>query len=206
MSDEDFQQAYSLAQESKDEESSEFLKQHPTIVNMQCKGDRKRTLLHLACANRLDKLFATILSLDPNLGVPDSVNEFALHKACFRASPEMVLALIKADPSTIDHPGFNDSTPLMYACSGNRPLAAKHLVEAGCKLDSRNLSGGTALHVAASNGVLECVELLIAAKVDTNCEDSDGDTALDRAIFMRKEQCAKVLKEAGAVTHNKSWP
>ena len=184
MAEEDFKTVYQLAQESKDEIAAEALSKSPEIVNMQCLGDRKRTLLHIACANRLEKLFTAILELNPDLSIPDSVNEFALHKACFRASPEMVLRLINKEPSTIDHPGFNGATPLMYACSANRALSARHLVEAGCKKDSRNASGGTALHVAASNGVLECVQLLLDS--DVNAEDNDGDTALDRAIFMQK--------------------
>ena len=73
----------------------------------------------------------------------------------------------------------------------------------------------TPLHVAASKGSIEVLELLVARGVDVDVVSRRGFTPLHRAIFFREKEAAKKLLELGAdgsgptvlslVTGNEEW-
>lgn len=52
------------------------------------------------------------------------------------------------------------------------------LMDAGARLDARNDSGWTPLHVAAENLHVWAVRLLVSAHCDVDAADEDGETAL----------------------------
>ena len=52
---------------------------------------------------------------------------------------------------------------------------ARHLLEAGAKVDQHNAHKLTSLHLAAQNGHLALSELLLKAGADPNYPDLNGD-------------------------------
>ncbi|GFH10536.1 achain crystal structure of engineered northeast structural genomics consortium target, partial [Haematococcus lacustris] len=58
--------------------------------------------------------------------------------------------------------------------------------------------GCTALHFAADRGQLQTARQLLAAGVDPDCVDEDGQTALHYAALCGHEKIAQLLLEAGA--------
>jgi ankyrin repeat protein len=55
---------------------------------------------------------------------------------------------------------------------------AKLLIEKGADVNAKNKSGGTALMIAAGNGLTETVRLLIEKRADVKVTDENGNTAL----------------------------
>nr|XP_021483826.1 ankyrin repeat domain-containing protein 35 [Meriones unguiculatus] len=63
------------------------------------------------------------------------------------------------------------------------------------KLDS---NGQSPFHLAASNGLTECLTILLANGADINSKNEDGSTALHLATISCQPQCVKVLLQHGA--------
>lgn len=57
------------------------------------------------------------------------------------------------------------------------------------KLDAKNSSGQTALHLACINGNEEIVRLLLEAKINANVRDQEGLTPLQVHLFQRLIFC-----------------
>ncbi|KAN0075043.1 Ankyrin repeat-containing domain protein [Elaphomyces granulatus] len=73
-------------------------------------------------------------------------------------------------------------TPLMTACKWSRISVARFLLSQSAKVNMRNKFGETALIVAAANGSLEAVELLLSEKdIDINSVSVKGTSALEAA-------------------------
>jgi cell wall assembly regulator SMI1 len=80
---------------------------------------------------------------------------------------------------------YDAYTPLHYATSSNaKPAVVAALIEAGADLDVRaagSHAGQTALMLAAHEGGLEVVKLLLEAGADLHAQDPHGATALGHA-------------------------
>lgn len=68
----------------------------------------------------------------------------------------------------------------------------------GYPLDVRDGDGNTALMLAAYNGHVETVEMLIARGADVNIPNSRNQSPIAGAIFKGEEEVVRVLKQAGA--------
>jgi ankyrin repeat protein len=78
--------------------------------------------------------------------------------------------------------GPNSYTPLMTACKWSRISVARFLLSHSAKVNMRNKSGETALILAAANGSLEAVELLLSEKdININSVSVDDASALSAA-------------------------
>ena len=76
----------------------------------------------------------------------------------------------------------NGETPLLTKCAEGDMAAAVLLIEAGADTGASTTSAGSsALHLAAENGALDVVRLLLRSHVDVNAVDFAGTTALYQA-------------------------
>ena len=64
----------------------------------------------------------------------------------------------------VDARNKNRDTPLMHALARARVDAAAALLAAGARLDAVNEARSTPLHLAASSGARECVDLVLARR------------------------------------------
>ena len=64
-------------------------------------------------------------------------------------------------------------------------------------LNAGNYDHRTALHIAASEGHVECVALLVNAGADVNVTDRWGGTPLDDALHCKNEEVAVFLASKG---------
>eukprot|EP01147_Barroeca_monosierra_P010491 gene10491-2621_t len=71
-------------------------------------------------------------------------------------------------------------------------------IEAGDDLNVKDNDGATLLHIAACNGWLEPLKLLIAKRVDINVQDVEKNTPLHYAVFFSQTQVINELGKAGA--------
>ena len=95
--------------------------------------------------------------------------------------PDEELLNIISGLSDINKCGYDDRTPLFYACQFNRFALVKQLVELGAEIDKRDYTEKTALHAAAILGNIDSVVLLLKSGANVNAQDKRGFTALDFA-------------------------
>ena len=125
-----------------------------------------------------------------------------LHYAAGFTRPSLVEVLLDAgaDPDVRDE---HDWTPLGYACKNREHGAtvAAHLLGAGADVNVIFFGDRTPLHIAAYHSWANSVEvckLLIAAGIDVNARNDDGQTALEYAVAHDIPTCVATLLEAGA--------
>jgi len=74
------------------------------------------------------------------------------------------------------------------------------LIASGADLNARTLYGNTALHLAASNGHLDCCSLLVECNAHVNARcDADGDRPLHRAVRYGHAAVVALLVQHGAL-------
>ena len=64
--------------------------------------------------------------------------------------------------------------PIHEAVKEGHLNVVKLLIDKGCDLELKDSFGKTALHYAVSNTNIDCLELLINAKVNLNAQKNDG--------------------------------
>ena len=74
------------------------------------------------------------------------------------------------------------------------------MIEKCDDVNQTNANGDSALHLAAKFGHLNCIEVLILAKVNVQLKNKQNKTALDLASEFRHIACKTVLIQVGAET------
>ncbi|ORZ32467.1 ankyrin repeat-containing domain protein, partial [Catenaria anguillulae PL171] len=159
------------------------------------------TLLHTAvAASQLEclRLLLSLPSAAPAINVRDNDNQTPLYLAAALGFLPGVEALVRAgaDVETANHDG---TTPLLIACfSGHASIAAMLLDTRRANLMARNASEQTAMSLAASEGHVPIVELLLARGFPANYVDQFGWTPLMLASHANQATIVTALVNAGA--------
>jgi patatin-like phospholipase/acyl hydrolase len=94
---------------------------------------------------------------------------------------------------------FHETTPLITSVSQGYIKSSLYLLLGGSNPNfTLPLSGDTALHLAADQGNALLVKLLITFEADPRIINKKGETALQRALAAKANECATILRE---VTH-----
>jgi ankyrin repeat protein len=132
------------------------------------------------------------------IAVGANVNEWTrytltpLAVAAERGHIEVMKLLLDAGAKVNANP--DGYTPLMRACCGKQPEAAKILLAAGADPNLQRHDGQRALHLAAKNDCAKCAELLLAHGADPAALAYKKDTALHYAELYKYEDVAEVLR------------
>jgi len=110
-----------------------------------------------------------------------------------RAIVAMIINEGKADCNALSPQG----RPLCFAVRNECVAIAKQLLDCGAKVDDTS-SGLAALHVAADNNNVACIELLLAYKAKIDAIDNNGNTPAHRAALKKSNEAFDFLKEKGA--------
>lgn len=114
-----------------------------------------------------------------------------------------LLILIALISSTL-HAGVYDD--LIKAGRIGDTSAMNELFQRGVDPNSTDISGNTLLTIAANEGHIELVRLLIANKAKLNARNRNGETALQLAAYRGHEPIVHMLLAAGARTDTPGWP
>ena len=120
----------------------------------------------------------------------------ALHLAAFFGNDAAVDALLEQGASArIMGRAFEQNLAVHAACAGGRigKAAFARLVAATGDPDALQKQGYTALMIAAGNGFVGAVDVLLQAGADRACKQSDGKTAADFARERGHGELAKRL-------------
>lgn len=93
---------------------------------------------------------------------------------------------------------FHPDIRLYYAATTNDLDEVKMLVESGmADVNAKNpAEGATALHGAAYEGNVDCVQYLLENGADVTLHDDDGWTSLHAAVCGKKRKCVTLLLKA----------
>lgn len=143
------------------------------------------TLLHYACSTADMRLFRLLIGNGADADLVNNHGWNALHWAVDSkevADSIPIIEALLAENLTIDTPTDDGSTPLLLACRTSEsklPEAIARvelLLERGADANVADSLGLAPLHVAASRGNLQVIEVLLNAGADPGAEDREGNS------------------------------
>jgi len=108
---------------------------------------------------------------------------------------------------------YNDSTPLVVACSKGYLRIVKYLVQNGADVNARNYHDETPFNLAYNNDNLRIMKYLVENGVDFNAVDNDGETPITLIVNkiehevneQKKEELMKILEILKKHRGTKNW-
>eukprot|EP01121_Diplochlamys_sp_Union-15-3_P013521 TRINITY_DN4202_c0_g1_i1.p1 TRINITY_DN4202_c0_g1~~TRINITY_DN4202_c0_g1_i1.p1 ORF type:complete len:369 (-),score=47.20 TRINITY_DN4202_c0_g1_i1:164-1270(-) len=163
------------------------------------KDENGQTVLHVA-AQLGNKLVVSMLlnNFKANKEELDIVGKTPLLCAILSGDLDTIQCLLekgcKVTGSVLHHLTKIESTN----GSNNYQKVVKRIVALAPDLEAKNQYGETALHLAARNGTLDLVSLLISQKANVNALDSSNETPLHIAARAGRKEIVSLLIENGA--------
>jgi ankyrin repeat protein len=160
-----------------------ILLRHPSI-DMKIRDKLGNTPFATALTVRNHKAAEKILDRWPTCAEQiDSRGRNFLHLAIMREDLESVLFLlaIQVDVNSRVH-DVNQVTPLMLASQSENEMLIRNLILAGARLNDRDSTQKTALHISAERGRLCAVQALLQNGCDFDAIEGEGNNALHIAM------------------------
>ncbi|MBS0287254.1 MAG: ankyrin repeat domain-containing protein [Proteobacteria bacterium] len=155
------------------------------------------TLLSYAVINGFDDVITSLLNHNVDVIHTDNLGLQPIHFASMVKDDNALEALLKHNASinAMDEKG---NTPLHYACQyADSVDFVTKVLNSGALIDTQNNKGETALHIAADNGYLDVVKVLVAHHANVDLKDNEGDTALQEAINAHHQEVVSFLEQGG---------
>ena len=168
-------------------------------ANEKVRGDYP---LNIAATIGPAEMVTILLEAGAGLEQPGREGFHPLHNAVIFGGKEIVALLIQKG-AVVDAKEKLGRTPLLsFAATGGSDIEiARMLLAAGAGpgiVSAKEDDSYAILHYAAETGNLKLAELLIAAKVDVNYRDPNGDSALHFAIVSERLEIMRLLIAHGA--------
>lgn len=167
------------------------------VLDINTLSKRKWTGLIIACSVGNPAIVSRLVEVAGlDIDYQDFFGHTAAHRACIAGQTQCVRVL--ADSGRVDWNKKNEEniTPLYWAIDGGHTDIVDIIVkQPNLDCNIKTMEGETLAHAAVRTGDLKCVETL-AAQENFNCwnlPDSDGDTAVMKALEKGKTEIVKIL-------------
>ncbi|XP_026209221.1 ankyrin repeat domain-containing protein 53 [Anabas testudineus] len=122
----------------------------------------------------------------------------ALHVACLYGQLAEIQHLVESGLGCLDSADCQGRQPIHLILSSqsspNTSACLRYLLDNRAEMNATTSSGLTPLHVAATEGLLECTKILVQAGADVLAKDNMGHTPLDLARIWCRRTVARYLK------------
>ncbi|XP_067128398.1 85/88 kDa calcium-independent phospholipase A2 [Centruroides vittatus] len=158
----------------------QVLASKPNIGIINLRNNKGHTPLHLACLNDKPECVKELLRSGADVNIAGTDDGVPLQCAVETSSASCAKEIIDMYPNQLHAKDMkNGGTPLHWAKTAQ---CLQALIELGCKLDSKNFQGDTALHVMIQHNRFACVMALLSNGANPNLVGSDGNTPLHLAV------------------------
>ncbi|XP_037060208.1 ankyrin repeat domain-containing protein 53 [Peromyscus leucopus] len=124
----------------------------------------------------------------------------AIHFAAQRSKLSCLQVLIEEYKFPVDLPTNNGQTPLHLVIHKDNKSdilpCIDYLLKKGAAIDSKTCHGSTPLHLAARNGLLGCMKILVQNGANVHAQDAMGCKPFDYCKLWNHRSCARFLKDA----------
>lgn len=162
-------------------------------------NSRGWTPLHKAVLSRQIERVKSLLASNADVNARDGIGATPMHVAAFLQSTNL-MELLLANHADINATNKDGLTPLFITVQFSFSQYEHHrealelLLKNKADVGIRRLSDGwTSLHVAASYGLKDVAELLLANKADIESKDNQGRTPLFYAVSGRNRTLVELL-------------
>jgi ankyrin repeat protein len=182
-----------------------IIKDSPDLINAR-NSDGSGTPLYKAARMGYLAVIEYLLANKADVNAGDSQGNTPLHLAA-ASGHKRVCEVLLAAGANVNAAGRDGATPLHAAAEHGFVEVAEVLLAKGAQTNTKinglnngglNIGGLTPLHLAAEKGFPAMVELLLKHGGNINAQDTQGNTALMRAMWFGREACARLLVEKGA--------
>ena len=180
-----------------------------TILDMKLRNEFGSTPLHLAAALKGEdvyKIFSIIFAKCPKAAfIKDSRGDTPLHLACNSGNLEAVKAICEKFPELAKAICDDVNTPLHLASANGFDKIVAYLFKFGVEIDAYNAFRLTPLMLAAQQGHVNALKVLLALNAEIGSADYEGETSFHKAVFNRYIGVIRLLlnKEESRVRLNK---
>ncbi|XP_037592073.1 LOW QUALITY PROTEIN: ankyrin repeat domain-containing protein 53 [Cebus imitator] len=140
--------------------------------------------------------------LNQSLGeIPTNNKGFtAIHFAAQRGKLACLQVLVEEFKFPVDLLTNDSQTPLHLVIHRDNTSVALpciyYLLEKGAALNVQTCNGSTPLHLAAREGLLDCVKVLVQSGANVHAQDAMGYKPIDFCKIWNHRACARFLKDA----------
>ncbi|KAL8993426.1 MAG: hypothetical protein Q9169_006358 [Polycauliona sp. 2 TL-2023] len=160
---------------------------------------KNATALWLASSYGLSSICTTLLEGGDDPNECDSYGQAPVHRAAICGSVSTVQMLLHHNVDTESQSLDFSRTPLHWAAWQGHQGVVVLLLANGASVKARDTQKWTALHLAASQGYVEILDLLLP-NLEIDAKDGYGATALYRAAEGGHEAAVRLLLDKGANT------
>jgi ankyrin repeat protein len=154
------------------------------------------TLLHIAAQRGDADLTRLLLTAGADVTQQDADGNTALHASARGWQTNCLMVLLNAH-SPLEATNHRGETPLAAAVTSGSTLGVECLLNAGAQTTSV-ADGEPLLHLAAQNGSIDILKLLLRRGLTVDSRDAKGQTAFQRAVATRQWNALDFLHSKGA--------
>ncbi|XP_048208168.1 ankyrin repeat domain-containing protein 53 [Perognathus longimembris pacificus] len=124
----------------------------------------------------------------------------AIHLAAQRGRLPCIQVLVEEYNFPVDLPTDDHRTPLHLVVNKDNKTTAvpciDYLLQKGAAINAVTCNSSTPLHLAASEGMLKCMKVLVQNGADVHARDATGCKPIDYCKIWNHRSCARFLKDA----------